>query len=217
MHTMRHPLTHIAAALCAITTLTLAAPQPTTAHDLPRERTLLVQIRPDAIDLMVVYLEPPTDSLEFFKTRHDLDRDGEIDSHEATFAVDAWLPRAMQHLTLEWNDHPLERAHRPKLKFETRAHGALASAMLITYDLPDQDTFDPGSLTIHRAAPDPGPTRPDFPTILRFQLTRDLTYDPLPDSLSTDDDASRTSPTRLQPGHSLTLPIHPAPTTTNSN
>jgi hypothetical protein len=195
-----------------VATCLLAFPATGAAHDLPRERTLMVQLRPDAIDVMVVYMEPPTDSLSLFKARYDLNQDGRIDRDEASLAADAWLPRALQHLSVKWNDQSLDY-DSPELKFQNKHHGALASAILLTYDLPDHDTFQPGRLTIHRADPDPAPKQHDFPTLVRYQLDRDLSYDQLPDATSQlHNSTTRTNATPLHPGDSHTLSVSHAPT-----
>jgi hypothetical protein len=104
------------------------------AHDLPQERTVLVQISEDRVEVMLVYLEPPGDLAELMLERFDLNRDGELQGAEATLAGGEWTGRVLEGLQFEVaGEKP--RTHTPEIKFRREQRGALSAAVYARWDL----------------------------------------------------------------------------------
>lgn len=122
-----------AAALVASLLATSAA-----AHELPYERTVLVQPSTNRLEVMVIYLEPPGRHIDLMMSRFDLDGDGELLGEEADLAAGEWLPRALGGLQFEVaGEQP--RPHMPEVKFERKSNGALSSAVYARWDLSELD------------------------------------------------------------------------------
>ncbi|MFW5967100.1 MAG: hypothetical protein ACOCV2_06255 [Persicimonas sp.] len=111
---------------------------PGTAHELPRERTLLVQAGVDRLEMMVIYLEPPGRSVELLMSRFDFDGDGELLGEEADLAGREWIARALGGLQFEVEGEK-PRPEMPDIKFERTSNGGLSAAVYARWDLPALD------------------------------------------------------------------------------
>ena len=126
---MRRALTTITLAAIVASTSTLAS-----AHEFPQERSVIVQMHDDRVELLLVHKEPAGERADLFMMRVDLDKDGKISSAEAKQAGGFWLPYALSGLSFEVpNNTP--RAREPELKFQRLENGDIAMAALLTYDL----------------------------------------------------------------------------------
>jgi hypothetical protein len=104
------------------------------AHDLPQERTVLVQISENQIEVMLVFLEPPGPRAEIMLERFDLNRDGELRGAEAMLAGGEWTGRVLDGLQFEVaGETPTPRA--PEIKFRREQRGALSAAVYARWDL----------------------------------------------------------------------------------
>lgn len=135
----RPPATRRWGALAALVTM-LAMVATAGAHTLPRERTLIVQVSADRVEVLVEYLEPPGASIDLLFRRFDLDHDGRLRGPEAKLAGSEWLGRVLRGLQFEVvGEKP--RAHPPELKFHREQRGSLTSALYARWDV---DPLEPG-------------------------------------------------------------------------
>jgi hypothetical protein len=169
----------------------LCVAAPAAGHDLPRERTVLVEVSVDRIEAMVVYQEPPGRPVEFLVGRFDLDGDGELRGEEAKAAGAEWAPRALQGLVFEVDGQRLEPEKETQVKFRREHNGALSSAVLVTWSRTELESGGRRTVRIRRES-DAG----KFTTLLSFQVTSGL------DAVSTpaEKDAPRVGPFELMPG-----------------
>ncbi|MGM0554925.1 MAG: hypothetical protein ACQEVA_00950 [Myxococcota bacterium] len=134
----------LAALACLVCILTSAAAAET--HELPRERTLLVQVSHDSVEVMIVYLEPPGPTIDLLLRRYDIDGDGELGDGEAQLAGREWIRRAMHGLEFEVaGEAPM--AKPPDIKFRREQKGALSAAVYARWELPD--LADDQTRTVH--------------------------------------------------------------------
>ncbi len=161
-----------------------------TAHELPRERTILVEVSAERVEAMVVYQEPPGRPVEFLLGRFDLDGDGRLDGPEAEAAGEEWAPRALQGLVFEAGDERLE-PDEPKVKFRPEHNGALSAALLLSWDRP---ALEPGEARTVRVRRKSDAAR--FATLVSFQIAPGLDVADTP----AETDARRTGPFELTPG-----------------
>lgn len=170
---------------------------PAAGHDLPRERTVLVEVSVDRIEAMVVYQEPPGRPVEFLIGRFDLDGNGELRGEEAEAAGAEWAPRALQGLVFEAGGERLEPEEEPQVKFRREHNGALSSAVLLSWKRPE---LEPGSRRTVRIRRESETGK--FTTLVSFQVTSELE----PASTPAETDAPRVGPFELMPGdtHKLT-------------
>ncbi|MFW6057615.1 MAG: hypothetical protein ACOC9W_02055, partial [Persicimonas sp.] len=123
------------AALACLAYVTMSS-APAQAHELPRERTLLVQVSQDSVEVMIVYLEPPGPTIDLLLRRYDLDGDGELVDAEAQLAGREWIRRAMYGLEFEVEgETPM--AKPPEIKFRREQKGALSAAVYARWELPE--------------------------------------------------------------------------------
>jgi hypothetical protein len=190
----------LGAALVAV--VALLAFGEVSAHELPNERSLLIQVSADRLEIMIVYLEPPGAAVDLLLSRYDLDGDRELQGGEAQLAGPEWMERVLRGLQFEVADEqPV--AKPPEIKFRREPGGALSAAVYARWDLPPMGTD--ARRTVHiRLLGD----HHHVPTELRVRPgegTKLIRLD-LPDRL-------RGSPRRptLQPGEEVTLHLTPAP------
>ena len=165
-------------------------------HTLPRERTVLVEMKRDAVDAMVVFQEPPGKAVQFLVGRFDFDDDDELTGAEAKAAAEEWAPRALQGLTFRVDGEALE-AEPESVKFKREHNGALSCAVLLSWGL---DSLVPDAT--RRVSLERAPDAADFTTLLRFQHAPDLTFTSTPgDAAATD--APTVGPYHLRPGRRL--------------
>ncbi len=112
------------------------------AHELPQERTVLVQVSKTSVEVMIVYLEPPGPSVDLLMKRFDLNKDGELTGPEARLAGGEWIRRVLHGLQFEVaGEKP--RAREPEIKFRVEKKGSLSAAVYARWDLeslPDHKT-----------------------------------------------------------------------------
>lgn len=104
------------------------------AHDLPQERTVLVQVSKDRVEVLIAYLEPPGPQQELLFKRFDLNGDGELTGPEAKLAGSEWMPRVLHGLQFEVaGENP--KAREPEIKFRREKKGSLSAAVYARWDL----------------------------------------------------------------------------------
>lgn len=129
MHT-RHTILTLAAA-----SLALVAPG-ATAHDTPPARELVAQASPEGLQIMVVHREPANDRVTLLRQRFDLNKDGHFDAAETQLVQKVWAKHVVAGLRFEVvGERP--RIEEPRLKLGLDADGALNSAFLMTFTLPE--------------------------------------------------------------------------------
>ena len=160
--------------------LSLVATKPSSAHDLPQERTILLQLYPTSIEAMIVYQEPPGRRVDFFLARFDTDRDGTLTGPEAEAAGKDWIPHALQGLTFQVDGEPLPDPTR-EIKFKKEHNGALSSAILLTFQTPRLDPGQHRTISVTRAK-----DAANFTSLLNFRpsTTTRLTSKPQSPSLT---------------------------------
>jgi hypothetical protein len=172
-----------------------------TAHDLPRERTLLLQIRPEGLEAMIVYQEPPGKQVQFLKAQYDFDRDDELSGPEAVAAASAWVPRALGGLTFASPNVELDRG-TPDVKFRNEHSGALSSAIYLKWDWEALESGEQRSVRIERA--EEGGT---FETLVRFQTASPLRFVSRPDEGDSKTASGRIGPFSLKAGEALEVEV----------
>lgn len=137
----------------------------TSAHEFPQERSVIVQMHDDRVELLLVHKEPAGERADLFMMRVDIDKDGKISSAEAKQAGGFWLPYALSGLSFEVpNNTP--RAREPELKFQRLENGDIAVAALLTYDLVETATTSPRAFRVMLSKSDA-----TIPTTTSFQGT----------------------------------------------
>lgn len=105
------------------------------AHDLPQERTALVQVSKNRVEVMIVFLEPPGPTIDLLMKRFDLNGDGALSGPEAKLAGGEWMPRVLHGLQFEVaGEKP--QAQEPEIKFRVEKKGSLSAAVYARWDLP---------------------------------------------------------------------------------
>ncbi len=119
----------------ATVAVALAAPG-ATAHDTPPTRELVAQASPEGLQIMVVHREPDNERVTLLRQRFDLDRDGHFNAAETQLVQKVWAKHVVAGLRFEvLGERP--RIEDPKLKLGLDEDGALNSAFLMTFTLPD--------------------------------------------------------------------------------
>lgn len=137
---MTHRLTHAArraglAPLALFALALLALPPRAASHELPSERAMILQLRADRVEVMLIHDEPPGERVDLLLARYDFDRDGELSPSEGQLAGAAWLGYAIDGVTLEVvGEAPA--SHPPQIKFKRTEDGGLAMAALLRFDVP---------------------------------------------------------------------------------
>lgn len=132
--TPKCPRRLLGAALIAL--VWLVASSTLSAHELPNERSLLIEVSADRLEVMIVYLEPPGAAVDLLLRRYDLDGDRELGQAEAQLAGPEWMRRVLQGLQFEVAaEKPAARP--PEIKFRREAGGALSAAVYARWDLPN--------------------------------------------------------------------------------
>jgi hypothetical protein len=116
------------------------------AHDLPQERTALVRVSKDRVEVMIVYLEPPGATVDLLMKRFDLNGDGSLTGPEARLAGGEWMPRVLRGLQFEVAGET-PRAREPEIKFRVEKKGSLSAAVYARWDLEPLDAGE--SRTVH--------------------------------------------------------------------
>lgn len=96
MRIHRHILAVAAALLCLLVTTSASG------HDLPIERSLVLQVHTSHAELLMVYTEPPGPRTERLLALHDANRNGKIDGAEGALAKRPMLRRAFLGLDIEF-------------------------------------------------------------------------------------------------------------------
>lgn len=114
----------------------ILAPGMARAHDFPAERSLLVQVSNDRVEMMLVYQEPPGPRTDLLMAKFDLNNDGALTDGELKLAEGELSRRAFDGLRLEVEG---ERAgmHPPDMKVTRNRDGGLAAAFYLKYELDD--------------------------------------------------------------------------------
>ena len=173
-------------------------------HTLPRERTMMVEVKEEALEALVVFQEPPGKRLDLLFAQHDLDGDGKLTGAEADNAAGTWVPYVLQGLEFDVTGEELER-EPPEIKFKEKHHGSLTTAIYLTWPLPELDT-GPRRVTVSRdddAAP--------FATILRFQTQPPLAFQEAPGPAPGGDYGARVGPYNLAPGKTIGVTVERDP------
>lgn len=112
----------------------LVASSTLSAHELPNERSLLIEVSADRLEIMIVYLEPPGAAVDLLLRRYDLDGDRELGPAEAQLAGPEWMRRVLHGLQFEVaGEQPAARP--PEIKFRRETGGALSAAVYARWDL----------------------------------------------------------------------------------
>ena len=174
------------------------------SHTLPKERTMMVEVKPDAIEALVVFQEPPGKRLDLLFAQHDLDGDDKLTGAEADNAAATWVPYALQGLEFEVPGEELER-EPPEIKFKEKHHGSLSAAIYLTWRLP---ALDAGTrrVTVSRAD-----DAASFATILRFQAQPPLAFQKAPGPARGGDYGGRVGPYNLDPGKTIGVTVERDP------
>jgi len=105
------------------------------AHEFPAERSCLVQVTPEGVQIMITFREPRSERVDLFVTRHDVNRDGRLSDAEAHLGHAEFLKYALRGLSFEVaGERP--RGKEPRVKLEHTQDGALQMAALLEYDVP---------------------------------------------------------------------------------
>jgi hypothetical protein len=115
-----------AAALVALVVLCFAVPA--SAHDLPIERSLVLQVHSSHAELLLVYSEPPGPRTERLLALYDTNENGKIDGVEGTLAKRPMLRRAFLGLNLSF-PHVTTAKKEPQIRYRRDRAGGLAVAI----------------------------------------------------------------------------------------
>lgn len=98
------------------------------AHDLPIERSLVVQVHSSHAELLLVYREPPGPRTQRLLALYDADENGEIDGAEGALAKRPMLRRAFLGLNLEFADVKTGKKE-PQIRYKRERGGGLSVAI----------------------------------------------------------------------------------------
>lgn len=168
---------------------------PATAHDLPRERTIMVELSPDSVRAMVLFQEPPGRRIKLLKAQFDFDGDGELRGAEAEAAASSWVPYALRDLTFRIDGGSPDR-ETAKLKFKNEHHGSLSSAIYLEWDVPGLEPGRTRTITVRRSD-----DAPPFRSPVRCQVIGDVDVTEAPGPV----DDGETGPFPLEPGSSVSF------------
>jgi len=171
----------------------LFAALPARGHDLPRERTMLVEFSETGVEAMVVYREPPGRRVDLLKSQFDVDGDGRLTGAEAEAAGETWLEYALQDLEIRIDGEIRDRS-TTKVKFRNEHNGALSAAIYLDWRVPELSAGESRELEIERS-----PDAPDFTSLVRTQVRDDLRLVDGPGS----GDPGGAGPFELSPGARL--------------
>jgi hypothetical protein len=108
--------------------LCLLLSTPASAHDLPIERSLVLQIHTSHAELLLVYTEPPGPRTDRLLALHDANRNGKIDGVEGTLAKRPMLRRAFLGLDLSFPNVNTAKKE-PQIRYRRDRSGGIAVAI----------------------------------------------------------------------------------------
>lgn len=127
----------------ALTSLVLIAE----AHELDPLRTVIVQVEPNRLDLMILFEEPPGPRASLLLAKYDVDQNGLIEGPEAELAGREMLPRMLAGLQFEvLGERP--RTGEPKIKFQTTPSRGITAAAFVSYELATLDVDAPRTIEV---------------------------------------------------------------------
>ncbi len=198
------PMTNMATAIVVFAVGvwgSLALARSASAHDLPQERALLLEIKPEGLEAMVVYQEPPGERVDLIKAQSDFNRDGALTGPDAVAAASAWVPRALQGLEFEAEGTELDR-DPPRVKFRNEHNGALSSAIYLRWDWEELDADAERTIRLTRSE-DSG----TFETLVRFQTSSPLQFTSSSTAESATSATGRIGPFALDPDATVAVTV----------
>ena len=187
-------------ALAGLVLATCALPSLAGAHDMPRERKILMQVHGDYLEVMVVYKEPAGRTVDLLLRRYDLDGDGKLIDGEAKLAGRTWTHRVLYGLEFEVEgERP--RSREPEIKFRKEKSGALTAAVYARWDL-DELTGDESRTVIVRVEE----VEDNIPTALSTKTGESLT---IRDITAPGAKRSPAGTLLLEPGQSAEITVTP--------
>lgn len=109
---------------------------PSFAHKIPIERSLMVTVHPNRIEILAIYAEPPGIRTEWLLGLFDFDRDGRLDGRELVFAAPELAIRAFTGVQMTLNGKPIP-ASVPEAKCKREQNKGLSCALYLDLSLPE--------------------------------------------------------------------------------
>lgn len=119
----------------AITCLTVFWANVAWAHTLPIERSLMMTVHQDRLEVLMIYNEPPGIRTERILAMYDLDRNGRLTGKELAIASPDIAERAFNGIKIEVNGI-VPTANQPQLACKREQDKGLSCALYVDLPLP---------------------------------------------------------------------------------
>ncbi len=126
---------HVACVWAAITCLMMSCASLAWAHTLPIERSLMMTIHQDRLEVLMIYTEPPGIRTERILAMYDLDRNGRLTGKELAIASPDIAERAFNGVKIEVNG-VVPTANQPELSCKREQDKGLSCALYVDLPLP---------------------------------------------------------------------------------
>lgn len=131
---MRYLRLHCGLAVSLFFLVFAGSPGEPAAHEFHPERQLFVQVFPEHVDVMIVYVEAPGERTEFFRLQYGMGLDSSATGQLARRAI---LPRMLDGLEFEVpGESPV--THTPEVKVDDEG-SRLRAAAWVRYELEELD------------------------------------------------------------------------------